>query len=352
MLSNIIPALQYPIIQAPMAGVATPQLAAAICNTGGLGSLGLGASTATTADHAIRELKALTDKPYNLNFFCHQTPKRDPQCEQAWLAHLAPHFAQFGQQPPAALEELYLPLANNPAMLELIATHRPPVVSTHFGLPPSDLIELVHNYGGIVMVSVTSLDEGKHAAQAGIDVLIAQGVEAGGHRGHFDAAHDEEIALHPLLCDLTTNLDLPVIAAGGLMDGRDIAAVINLGAAGAQLGTAFLLCPEAATSAAHRAALNSPAAQHTALTRSISGRAARGIRGTFQQHIDDNTPTIPDYPITYDAAKQLHGIASAHNNHDYSPNWAGQGAARCREMPAGELLITLVNEYKKALNSA
>lgn len=350
MLTDIIPALQHPIIQAPMAGVSTPQLAAAVCHAGGLGSLGLGASSVAAADHAITELKVLTDKPYNLNFFCHQAPKRDPQCEQAWLEYLAPHFAQFGQQPPPTLEELYPPLADNPAMLELIASHHPPVVSTHFGLPPAELVTLVHDYGGIVMVSVTSLDEGKYAAQAGIDVLIAQGVEAGGHRGHFDAAHDEEIALHPLLRDLTTQLDVPVVAAGGLMDGRDIAAAIKLGAAGAQLGTAFLLCPEAATSAAHRAVLNSPAAQHTALTRSISGRAARGIRGIFQQQIDHSAPTIPDYPITYDVAKQLHSLASQHGIAQYSPNWAGQGAARCRALPVAELITELANEYQKALD--
>lgn len=339
----------YPVVQAPMAGVSTPALAAAVAEAGGLGSLGLGGTGVARAREQIREVRALTSRPFNVNFFCHAPPLDRPAVTRAWLEHLRPHFQAQGAASPESLEEIYAPIDASPAMVAMLTEERPPVVSFHFGVPAAAVVRAVHGYGGRVLIGATTPTEGRAAEAAGADAVVAQGIEAGGHRGNFDPDVDEALGLLPLVRRLVAGLSVPVIAAGGIMDGAGIRAVLALGAAGAQLGTAFILCPESAATPAHLAALKSGAAAHTAVTRAISGRPARGIVGVFQREIGRCGETIvPDYPLAYDAAKRLNAAARDAGSDAYAPNWAGQGAPLCREVPAGDLVAGLVRELREA----
>jgi nitronate monooxygenase len=342
----------FPIIQAPMAGVSTPQMAAAVSNAGGLGSIALGASNVAQARTMIEQTKALTDRAFNVNMFCHAPAQARPELEAAWLQYLQPYFAQFGAQAPAGLSEIYKSFVEDDAMLALLLEQAPTVVSFHFGLPPASTIDALKRAGIVLLANATNLREARLIEQAGIDRIVAQGVEAGGHYGTFDPALENDgdaigtLALTRLLAQRSS---LPVIAAGGIMDGQGIAAAMTLGASAVQLGTAFILSPESAASAAYRAVLQSDAALHTQQVAAISGRRARGIVGRWMTEIETaGAPAVPDYPIAYDAAKALHAAAVAKGNHDFGVNWAGQGAALARAMPAAEMLTTLVAEWRQA----
>lgn len=341
--------IRHPIIQAPMAGFGTPQLAAAVTEAGGLGSLALGAGTAAQAEGAITALQALTKGPFNVNLFTHAPAQADAAREARWLAYLAPHFARTGQAPPGALREIYRSFLDDPDMLEVLVRTRPPVVSFHFGLPGARQIEALRGAGCVLMATATNPQEARAIEAAGLDVIIAQGYEAGGHRGIFDPAlPDPALGTFALVRLLAKAARIPVVAAGGIMDGQGIAASLRLGARGVQLGTAFLACPEAATSAHHRALL-AQADLGTAVTATISGRPARGIVNRFFSEIGGaRHPPAPDYPIAYDAAKALHAAASSQGILDYSVNWAGQAYALARPMPAAELVRLLVAEMVDA----
>jgi nitronate monooxygenase len=341
----------YPIIQAPMAGVSTPQMAAAVSNAGGLGSIALGASNVTQARAMIEQTKALTARPFNVNMFCHATAQARPEREAAWLAYLQPYFAEFGAQPPAGLKEIYRSFNDDDAMVALLVEHAPAVVSFHFGLPPASTIRALKQAGILLLANATNLDEARIIEGAGIDWVVAQGVEAGGHYGTFDPAlrNGDAIGALALTRLLSQRIGLPVIAAGGIMDGQGIAAAMTLGASAVQMGTAFILSPESSADAAYRAVMQSDAALHTRQVTAISGRPARGIIGRWMTQIEaTGAPAIPDYPIAYDAAKALHGAAVAKGNHDFAVNWAGQGAALARAMPAAALVQTLVDEWRQA----
>lgn len=334
--------IRHPIIQAPMVGVSTPALAAAVCEAGGLGSLGLGACSTAQARELVEQTRELTAKPFNLNLFCHRPAAADAAREAAWLERLRPLFAEFGAEPPARLREIYQSFLADPNMLELLLELRPAVVSFHFGLPPRDWIERLQRVGIRTLACVTTPEEARLAEAAGVDALVAQGVEAGGHRGVFAPEHgDAGLGTLALVRLLAQQSRLPVIAAGGIMDGAGIRAALALGAAGVQLGTAFVLCPESAANAAYRAALKGEQAAHTEITANISGRPARGLPNRLY---GDLGAALPDYPICYDAAKALHTAASARGNHDFAAQWAGQGAPLARELPAAELVETLVKE--------
>ncbi|RMX08370.1 nitronate monooxygenase [Corticibacter populi] len=339
--------LQLPLIQAPMAGVATPELAAAVSNAGGLGSLGLGASNPAQAEALIRQTRTLTGHPFNVNLFCHQPAVRDAAREAAWLAHLAGEFQRFGASPPASLESPYPTLIGNTEMLELLLREKPAVVSFHFGLPEPHAIAALRAAGIVTLASVTNPAEAAQAEQAGVDVLVAQGIEAGGHRGIFDAAHDLGLGVFALVPLLLRETRLPVVAAGGIMDGHGMAAALRLGAAAVQMGTAFILCPESSASAAYRQELQSPRSHHTAITAAISGRPARGIANRLHALAGDDAPAIPDYPVAYAAAKALHQAASAQDSHDYAAHWAGQGAPLARALPAAELVQRIAREWQE-----
>lgn len=340
----------FPIIQAPMAGVSTPQMAAAVSNAGGLGSIAIGASNLAQARAMIADTKALTDRPFNVNVFCHAPAQAGPEREAEWLRYLQPYFAEFGAQAPLGLTEIYKSFVDDDAMLALLLEQRPAVVSFHFGLPAASAIQALKQAGITLLASATNLHEAQLIEQAGVDWVVAQGVEAGGHRGMFDPARgDEGIGTLALVRLLAQRTGLPVIAAGGIMDGRGIAAAMALGASAVQLGTAFILSPESSANAAYRAVLQSDAALHTRVVAAISGRPARGIVGRWMTQIETAAaPPLPDYPIAYDAAKALHAAAVAKGNYDFAVNWAGQGAALARALPAAALLETLVEEWRQA----
>lgn len=340
----IRPAL--PIVQAPMAGISTPALAAAVSDAGGLGSIAVGAGTPEAAREAIAAVRAATARAFNVNVFCHAPGGADPAREAAWLARLAPEFTRHGAAPPAAVGEIYRSFVEDDAMLEALADERPPIVSFHFGLPDPARIARLRAAGIALFATATSPVEGRAAVAAGIDAVVAQGYEAGGHRGVFDpAAPDDALGTLALTRLLTRALPVPVIAAGGIMDGAGIAAALALGAAAAQLGTAFVPCPESAADAAYRALLASEAAFHTVMTRAISGRPARCLPNrftTFGRSVPDGV--VPAYPRAYDAAKRLHAAARAAGDHGWAAHWAGQGAPLARAMPAGRLVETLAAE--------
>ena len=230
-----------PIIQAPMAGVSTPAMAAAVSNAGGLGSLGVGATNAEGARKMIRDTRTLTSRPFNVNLFCHAPAVADAVREARWLEWLAPQFARFGAVPPKALREIYTSFVDDPAMLAMLLEERPAVVSFHFGLPPAAAIAALQRAGIILLGTATHPHEAWLIAEAGVDAIVAQGIEGGGHRGVFDpAAVDDGLGTFALTRLLVRETDLPVIATGGIMDGAGIAAALALGAQAAQLGTAFV----------------------------------------------------------------------------------------------------------------
>jgi nitronate monooxygenase len=339
--------IKVPIVQAPMAGVSTPALAAAVSNAGGLGSIGVGATDATGARAMIEELRSRTDRPFNVNLFVHGTPVADPVREAAWLNWLQPLFAEFGAQPPKALRTIYKSFAEDTDMLSMLLETRPPVVSFHFGLPPDEAIRALKANGTTLLATATSPEEARQVEQAGIDAIVAQGIEAGGHRGVFDPSlPDDGLGTFALVRLLVREGTLPVIAAGGIMDGAGIAAALGLGAIAAQLGTAFVACSESSADEAYRKALAGPAAYHTRLTRLISGRPARALANRFTSLQETLDRLLPDYPIAYDAGKALHAAAKARNEHGFGAQWAGQGAPLARAMPAAELVSTLVTEFE------
>ncbi len=337
--------VEKPIIQAPMAGVNTPALTAAVSNAGALGSYGVGAMNADTARKTIRDIRSLTSKPFNINVFCHQPATANEAVERQWLAWLAPHFATFGATPPDKLKEIYTSFLVDDDMFNVFLEEKPAVVSFHFGLPSPSKVAALKEAGIRLLASATNVGEAEQAAAAGVDAIVAQGIEAGGHRGAFDPQDDDELGTFALTRLLASKFDLPIIAAGGIMDGAGIAAAFALGAAAAQLGTAFVACPETSIDEGYRRALLGDAARRTMLTAAISGRRARSMINKFTElGADAAAPKTPDYPITYDAGKALHAAAKAKGEFGYGAQWAGQAAALARELPAAELVAQLEAE--------
>lgn len=327
--------LRVPVIQAPMAGVSTPALAAAVSAAGGLGSLGLGAMTPEEAAAAMAQVAALTAGPYGVNLFCHRPATPDPAAEQAWLALLAPHFARHGAAAPTTLRAIYPGFVGDRAMLDAVMAGRPALVSFHFGLPDAAQIAALRQGGAVLAATATSVQEGRAIAAVGLDAIIAQGWQAGGHRGIFDPdGPDERLDTLDLVAALAP-IGLPVIAAGAIMDAADTRAALRAGACAVQCGTAFLLAPEAATAPAHRAAL---AAGRTVMTSAISGRPARCCENLFTAIPDKGTP---GYPMTYDAGKALNTAATRAGETGYGAHWAGTGCARAIARPAAETLAAL-----------
>jgi nitronate monooxygenase len=342
--------VDLPIIQAPMASVSTPAMAAAVSNAGGLGSLGVGASTAAQARQAIEETRALTGRPFGVNVFCHQPPRRDPEREAGWLQHLAPLFADVGLEPPTQLNEIYKSFLADDAAFRMLLETRPAVVSFHFGLPSPGWIAAFREAGVKTLATATNLREAQAIAAAGVDGVIAQGIEAGGHRGMFDPeAVDERLSTAVLVRLLVARTRLPVIAAGGIMDGQSVKAALDLGAIAAQLGTAFILCPESAANANYRQNLRSDRAGVTRLTAVLSGRPARGMVNRFIEYGEAaGSPPPASYPLAYDAAKQLNAAAAKQGDHEFAAQWAGQGAPLTRDLPAAQLVKALAQELRES----
>ena len=329
--------IQLPIIQAPMAGVQTSALAVAVSNAGGLGSLPCAMLTLDSLRAELRAITAQTTRPYNVNFFCHTPPVPDAQQDADWRAALAPYYEAFG------LDVGAIPAGPGRApfsaeVADVVEPFRPPVVSFHFGLPPADLLARVKSWGSQVLASATTVDEARWLQAHGADVVIAQGLEAGGHRGHFLSDDlSAQMGTFALLPQIVQAVDVPVIAAGGVADAAGVAAALALGAAAAQVGTAYLLCPEATTSAIHRATLQSEAARHTALTRLFTGRPARGIVNRVMRELGALSPVAPAFPLATSAIAPLRAHAERLGSGDFSPLWAGQNTSGCRAIGAAEL---------------
>lgn len=341
--------MTLPIIQAPMAGTSTPALAAAVSNAGGLGSIPLGAVDAAGALAMIAATRAATTRPFNANLFCHAPAMRDAVREAAWLDRLAPVFHRFGAEPPAALDTGYRSFVEDDAMLRVLVEAKPRVVSFHFGLPPADRIAALRQTGAVLLATATNLAEARAIVAAGGDAVIAQGYEAGGHRGMFDPdAIDDRLSTAVLTERLADALPVPVIAAGGIMTGAGIAACLALGAAAAQLGTAFIGCPESQADAAFRDALFGEPALHTAMTRVISGRPARCLANGFTA-LARSLPEeeAPAYPVAYSAGRALAAAARATGDGRYAPQLAGQGAPLARALSAADLIAALAAEMKR-----
>jgi nitronate monooxygenase len=343
--------VRLPIIQAPMAGTSTPAMAAAVTNAGGLGSIGVAAAAAAGARTMIEAVRGQTNGAFNVNVFCHRPATADPAREAGWLAALKPVFERFGAEPPARIGEIYASFLADPAMLELLVETRPAVVSFHFGLPPAAAIARLKAAGIVLFATATSLAEAEAAVAAGCDAIVAQGWEAGGHRGMFDpAAPESQLGVLALTRLLVARQPLPVIAAGGIMDGAGIAAALAAGAVAAQLGTAFVACPESSADAYHRDALLGPGAAATEMTALISGRPARCLPNAFTALKDTALAGVPlpDYPIVYDAGKALAAAAKARGDGGFGAQWAGQGAPLARVMGAAELVRVLAEELARA----
>ena len=337
--------IKHPIFLAPMAGVSTPELAAEVSNQGAFGSLGLGANTPETAKAEILKTQKLTDKPFQVNFFCHQPERLDPQKAQQWIEYIRPQFAKFGAEPPSELRCIYPSFLDNDDFLNVVLETRPKAVSFHFGIPHPRQIQALKDAGIVTLVSATNLIEAQQIEAAGIDIIIAQGIEAGGHRGIFNQTFDAAIKTSDLVQLISTHCKLPVVAAGGIMNGDQAKSMLKLGAAAVQLGTAFVQCKSSSANASYRKALFSQSI--TQISSSLSGRPARGLLGTWHTHIDaPNRPELPEYPYTYDLTKQLISVASQHNDPGYGAFWAGMNVGQIRELEAADLINQLVLEIK------
>ena len=340
MLQDLL-GIKLPLIQAPMAGVQGSALAIAVSNAGGLGSLPC-AMLAPEAQRAeLETIRAQTTGPYNVNFFCHRPPEPDAAREAAWRAALAPYYAEYGID-AATISAGPGRRPFDAAAADLLAEFQPPVVSFHFGLPDEALLARVRSWGARVLSSATTVEEARWLEARGVDAVIAQGLEAGGHRGIFLSDDlTSQVGTFALLPQIVQAVRVPVIAAGGIADAAGVRAALALGAAGVQVGTAYLLCPEATTSAVHRAALQSEAAGHTALTNLYTGRPARGILTRLMREQGPLSPLAPAFPLATAAVAPLRAQAEAVGLGDFTPLWAGQNASGCRAVPAAELTRAL-----------
>lgn len=333
--------IELPIVQAPMAGSQGHALAAAVSNVGALGSLPCAMLGLPAMRDELTALSTATKQPINVNFFCHRPPAPDAQRESAWCEALAPYYREFGLDPQAgANAPSRTPFSAEAA--QLLAHFRPAVVSFHFGLPAPELLAHVRGWGAKVLASATTVAEARWLDAQGVDAIIAQGVEAGGHRGMFLSDDvTTQMGTFALLPQVVRAVARPVIAAGGIADAAGVAAARALGAAGVQIGTAYLLCPEATTSAVHRAALQSEGAQHTALTNLFSGRPARGIVNRLMRELGPISNLAPAFPLAGAGIALLRAQAERSGSGDFSPLWSGQNSSGCRAVAASQLTLDL-----------
>lgn len=344
MLTRLL-GIDLPVVQAPMAGVQGSALALAVSNAGGLGSLPCAMLDGDALRRELAAIRAQTDRPFNVNFFCHRPPVIEVAREARWRASLRPFYDGLGLDPdpvPAGPGRA----AFNAAMVEVLAEFEPPVVSFHFGLPAEDLLAPLRAWGAKILASATTVAEARWLGERGVDAVIAQGLEAGGHRGMFlsdDLA--TQTGLFALLPQVVDAVSVPVIAAGGIVDARTVQAARALGAAGVQVGTAYLLCPEANTGALHRAALQDPARRDTVLTNLFTGRPARGLINRFIAGHGPLNSLAPDFPLATAAVAPLRTKAESLGRDDFSPLWSGQNPAGCREVPAAVLTRELGAAY-------
>ncbi|MGG3823082.1 NAD(P)H-dependent flavin oxidoreductase [Geobacillus thermodenitrificans] len=337
--------LPVPIIQAPMAGgVSTPELAAAVSNAGGLGFLAGGYQTAERMRTEIHKLRTLTDRPFGVNVFVPGETTVDEETLSRYRAVLATEAERLG----ATVGEPKWDDDDWEAKLDVLLKERVPVVSFTFGCPETAVITALQKAGAFVIVTVTSVEEAQIAAEAGANALCVQGAEAGGHRASFrnDPEKDEVLTLFPLLADVHASVRLPLVAAGGIMDGYGIAAALQAGASAVQLGTAFLRCPESGAHPLHKQALVDPRFTETAVTRAFTGRPARGLANRFMAEYSDLAPAA--YPQVHHMTKPMRAAAAKVGDRERMALWAGEGYRMARELPAGELVRELKRELEEA----
>ncbi|MNZ43111.1 Nitronate monooxygenase [compost metagenome] len=337
--------IRFPVLQAPMAGAQDHRLAVAVSQSGGLGAIPAGMLDAPRLDAELSAYRALTNRPCNVNFFCHQPPLIDDAREQGWRERLAGFYREL-QVDTAQVAHGPSRQPFDAAMAQVIEKHRPAVVSFHFGLPAEDLLERVRRSGAKIIASATTLAEGLWLQEHGVDAVIAQGLEAGGHRGMFlDTDLSTQLGTFALLPQLVDALQVPVIAAGGIVDARTVKAARVLGAAGVQVGTAYLASPQSQASALHRAALQSPRARHTVVTCAFTGRPARGIVNRLIREVGP-LPEVPAFPLAGNAIAPLRARAESLGLDDFSPLWSGQNASHCRAIDAGQLTRELAHGWE------
>jgi nitronate monooxygenase len=333
--------LDLPIIQAPMAGSQASALASAVSNAGGLGSLPAALLSIDALREELIRIRASTQKPFNVNFFCHRPLGASVERQANWRATLRPYYDELGIDPDTSAAAV----PGKPCdkeMVKVVAEFKPRVVSFHFGLPSSELLAAVKASGATVLSSATTLEEAIWLERNGADVIIAQGLEAGGHRGMFLSEDvSTQVGTFALLPQIVRAVRLPVIAAGGIADRNGVRAALALGAVAVQLGTAYLLCPESATGAIHRAALKSNSARHTALTNVFTGRPARAIVNRLIRELGPMSPHALPFPLAAAAVLPLRGKAEGQGSNDFSPLWAGQNATGAAEIDAATLTRSL-----------
>jgi nitronate monooxygenase len=334
--------IELPIIQAPMAGVQTSALAIAVSNAGGLGSLPCALLSLDSLHHELTAIRSQTTRPFNVNFFCHTSPQTDERRASAWRAKLLPYYRELGVDPDATVSAP----SRSPfdaATLEVMAEFKPPVVSFHFGLPSDDLLSRIRSWGAKILSSATTVEEARWLEARGVDAIIAQGLEAGGHRGMFLTEDlNSQLGTFALVPQVVAAVRTPVIAAGGIANAAGVAAAMKLGVAGVQIGTAYLLCPECTTSMPHRAALKGDESRVTAVTNVFSGRPARSIVNRAVRELGPISADAPAFPLAANAMAPLRAKSESIGNRDFSPLWAGQNSSGCREIPADELTRLLV----------
>lgn len=345
--NDLMARLAAPIVQAPMAGSQDHRLALAVCAAGGLGSLPAAMLSAQVLQQELTALTQATSAPYNVNFFCHTSPLLDVKKQTQWQQALAPYYQALGLTMDVATSgPARLPFSHD--MADVLEAFRPPVVSFHFGLPAPELLSRVKAWGSLVMSSATTVDEAKWLAHHGADVVIAQGLEAGGHRGMFLSTElTTQTGTFALLPQIVQAVKLPVIAAGGIATAAGVQAAKTLGAQGVQIGTSYLCSHEATTSALHRAVLQSAESQHTALTNLFSGRPARGVMNRLMRELGPLSEHAPAFPLATAAVAPLRAAAEAKGCHDFSPLWSGQNTAGVRVASASDITRDFVKAWAR-----
>jgi nitronate monooxygenase len=343
--------IQVPIIQAPMAGSVLSEIVIAVSEAGGLGSLPCAMLNPDQVRAELNTIRQRTSRPINVNFFCHHPPQLDQRRETAWRQRLASYYTELGLDP-----ETPVPSSSrtpfNGAMCDLIVEFQPEVVSFHFGLPTRDLVARVKATGAKLVSSATTVDEARWLEDEGCDAVIAQGYEAGGHRGMFlNCDVSMQVGTVALVPQVVDAIRVPVIAAGGIADARGIVAAFALGAAAVQIGTAYLFCPEAKITSAHRRALGNAKDNQTALTNVFTGRPARAIVNRFVREVGPMSELAPEFPLAAGPLAPLRSSSELMGSDDFVPLWSGQAARLARELPAGELTEWLAKETLTKLNS-
>ncbi|WEX10065.1 nitronate monooxygenase family protein [Chelativorans sp. AA-79] len=344
--------IEQPILLAPMAGSGGAELAIAAAEAGGLGSLPCAMLSPDQIRTELGIMRQRVNRPVNLNFFCHTPPEPDPDREAGWRRRLAPYYAEFGldpESPPAGG-------GRNPFSEEacaIVEECRPEVVSFHFGLPEEALLDRVRETGAKIISSATTVAEARWLEERGCDAIIAQGAEAGGHRGIF---LEDDIATQPgtmaLVPQVVDAVSVPVIAAGGISDGRGVAAAFMLGASAVQVGTAYLQSPEALAGPAHREALARARDDRTVLTNVFTGRPARGLVNRIVREVGPISAEAPAFPLATTAVMPLRKAAEGSGSGDFSPLWAGQAAALAKPMPAKELTTSIMQDAAALLRGS